>query len=96
LAPDDVRVEFYMGRVAANGEVLGGEATAMDFVEQAEQGESVYESSAVSCHQSGLHGYTVRVLPHHRDLLSPFVPGLIAWAGSEVRIEEGMEVKRYC
>jgi len=29
---------------------------------------------------SGLHGYTVRVVPKHADLTSPFLPGLIVWA----------------
>ena len=32
---------------------------------------------------SGLHGYTVRVLPHHPNLVTPFLPGLIAWASGE-------------
>lgn len=29
---------------------------------------------------SGLHGYTVRVVPKHADLTTPFLPGLIVWA----------------
>jgi starch phosphorylase len=91
LGPDDVRVEFYLGRVAASGEVVQGKATAMDFVDRGEQGQYLYASSAVSCQGSGQYGYTVRVLPHHPDLLSPYMPGLITWAGSEVKIEEGMD-----
>jgi starch phosphorylase len=82
LTPDDVRVEFYVGPVAANRELVEGEATPMDLVGRAERGEFVYESTAISCHQSGMHGYTVRVLPYHPDLLSPVLPGLITWAGS--------------
>ena len=33
----------------------------------------------IPCRASGQHGYTVRVLPRHADLASPFEPGLICW-----------------
>ena len=39
----------------------------------------LYQASAVTCHRSGLHGYTVRVLPCHPDLTTPFLPGFIVW-----------------
>jgi hypothetical protein len=32
--------------------------------------------------QAYLNGYTVRVLPAHPDLPTPFQPGLIVWAAS--------------
>ena len=35
----------------------------------------------VRCQNSGLHGYTVRVLPRHEDLANPFEPRLIVWGG---------------
>ena len=45
-----------------------------------EQGKYLFEAAAVPCASSGLHGYTVRVLPRHPDLANPFLPGLITWA----------------
>jgi hypothetical protein len=30
---------------------------------------------------SGLHSYTVRVLPYHPNLVTMFLPGYIKWAG---------------
>ncbi|MBI4873913.1 MAG: hypothetical protein HY822_04680, partial [Acidobacteria bacterium] len=38
------------------------------------------EATGVVCGKSGRHGYTVRVMPYHRDLTTPFLPGLIVWA----------------
>jgi hypothetical protein len=40
----------------------------------------VFEATHGPCLQSGQLGYTVRVLPFHRDLTSPFLPGYITWA----------------
>jgi starch phosphorylase len=45
-----------------------------------ENGAYVFEAGGVPCCRSGLQGYTIRVLPHHALLSTPFVPGLINWA----------------
>jgi starch phosphorylase len=44
------------------------------------EGSYLYQASAVACHKSGMHGYTVRVLPYHPDLTTSFLPGFIVWA----------------
>jgi starch phosphorylase len=80
LTPGDVAVELYLGRVDAGGEIVEAAAMPMLPMEQDGEGRYLFEASAVRCDQSGLHGYTVRVLPHHRDLPTPFLPGLIGWA----------------
>ena len=38
-------------------------------------------TGAISCRSSGLHGYSVRVLPKHPNLANPFEPALVTWAG---------------
>jgi starch phosphorylase len=81
LSRDDIAVELYLGPVTASGEIDSAATTRMQPVERDSQGRWVYEAAAVSCNRSGLHGYTVRVLPRHPALASPFLPGLIAWAG---------------
>jgi starch phosphorylase len=83
LKPDDVRAEFYLGRVTAVGEITDAEVVPMQFVGQDSGGGYVLRASSVLCNKSGLHGYTVRVLPCHTDLAHPFVPGLIAWASPD-------------
>ena len=45
-----------------------------------EQGVYAYRG-AIPCTSSGLHGYSVRVLPRHPDLPHTYQPGLITWAG---------------
>jgi len=81
-----VKVEIYLGRVDASGEILEAEATRMRPIGPDGEGYYLFEAAAVPCHKSGLHGFTVRVLPHHPDLLTPFLPGLIAWAGPDVTV----------
>jgi starch phosphorylase len=80
LTPDDVAVELYWGRVSASGEIDEGASAAMTPAGRDEHGKYVFETAAVPCVRSGLHGYTIRVVPRHPDLASPFLPGLITWA----------------
>lgn len=83
LTPKDVRVELYLGRVDARGEIVEAGATPMQPTEADAEGYNFFEASSVPCRESGLHGYTVRVLPHHPDLTTPFLPGLIVWASPD-------------
>ena len=80
LTPDDVAVELYHGRLNADGEIVDAVATAMEPDGAGDAGAYTYEASPVSCSDSGLHGFTVRVLPYHPDLPVSLVPGLITWA----------------
>jgi hypothetical protein len=43
-------------------------------------GNYAFQASVKASGQSGRHGYTVRVIPCHPDLTSPFLPGMIVWA----------------
>jgi starch phosphorylase len=80
LTPDEVAVELYMGHVDAAGEIIEAEATPMQPVGPKGEGTYLYQASAVTLCGSGLYGYTLRVLPRHPDLTTPFLPGLIVWA----------------
>jgi starch phosphorylase len=82
LRPDDVAVQFYTGRVDAAGSIVDAEAIPM-LPLGPEGDEYIFEVGSVPCRQSGLHGYTVRVLPQHPDLVTPFLSGLIVWAAPE-------------
>ncbi len=83
LSPDDVAVELCLGRVDPHGELVDVETTTMQPVDGEGDGYQRYEVSIAACHKSGLHGFSIRVLPAHPDLATPFQPGLIAWAPSE-------------
>jgi hypothetical protein len=52
----------------AAGAKAGGKAGVYTFAKQ------------LTCQTSGMHGFTVRVLPHHPEQVSPFETGLILWS----------------
>ncbi len=78
--PEDVRVELYLGHVDAHGKLRDAHAEVMKPVQDTGAGDWVYQANVVPSTKSGLHGYTVRVLPNHPDLATPILPCLIAWA----------------
>ncbi len=80
LVPDDVVVQLYLGRVNAADEIVEAQTLPMQAAAPNGNGQYVYETNTVTCRQSGLHGYTVRVLPRHPDLPSSFLPNLVVWA----------------
>ncbi len=79
LKPEDVTVELYHGPLNTESEITPGTATVMEYVETKENGEYTF-AGAIPCQLSGRYGYTLRVLPHHEDLSSPYEPRLISWA----------------
>jgi starch phosphorylase len=79
LSPADLKVELYLGRLNSDGEITDAVALPMKPTMK-EGGATTYETETAPCCKSGLHGYTVRVLPHHEDLRCSFVPSLITWA----------------
>ncbi|MBN2391764.1 MAG: alpha-glucan family phosphorylase [Anaerolineae bacterium] len=79
LAPEDVVVELYIGLVNPSGEIVKGRAVPMHVIKHDKDGEYLFETNT-QCTMSGLHGYTVRVLPYHPDVVSSFLPGFVKWA----------------
>jgi starch phosphorylase len=81
LTPGDVAVELCMGRLNKEGEIAGGSHVQMQTDGRAGDGTYGY-AGEIAPEQSGLHGLTIRVRPHHPDLTARFIPGLICWAGA--------------
>jgi starch phosphorylase len=80
LTPEDVTVQLFLGNVDGNGEIKEGQTSVMVMEKSTQHGMFLYNASVVISSGSGLYGYTVRVLPHHPELVTPFQPGLITWA----------------
>ncbi len=80
LSPQDVRVELFLGAVSAEGEIIHPRIIPMQLFKMEKEGVYLFIASSVDCAESGLRGYTVRVLPDHPDLTTPFLPGIISWA----------------
>ncbi|WAC06415.1 MAG: alpha-glucan family phosphorylase [Thermodesulfobacteriota bacterium] len=80
VTPDDVTVEIYSGKVDALGLIISPETTKMDAARSLGDGKYLFEGRCASCQKSGNYGLTVRVLPYHPLLSTPFLPGLISWS----------------
>ncbi|MBN1257089.1 MAG: alpha-glucan family phosphorylase, partial [Planctomycetes bacterium] len=78
LSTEDVSVELYYGSMDSKGECSSGSTSPMQ-PGQAVDGTIPYEGS-IPCERSGRFGFAVRVLPRHRDLCHPYLPGMICWA----------------
>jgi starch phosphorylase len=83
LKPGDVAVQMYTGRLNATGEIVDAETTPMHLAGDDGKGVYTFESDPTPWRVSGLHGYTVRVLPAHAALHCNHLPGLITWAGGK-------------
>jgi starch phosphorylase len=79
LTPDDVEVQIYFGKVD------GGENTARNFVnmmnvtKKSKDSKYTYRGE-IECKDTGLIGFTLRILPKHELLINPFELSLIRWA----------------
>lgn len=79
LTPDDVEVQIYFGKVD------GGENSARNFVnminvtKKSKDSKYTYRGE-IECRDTGLIGFTLRILPKHESLINPFELSLIRWA----------------
>jgi starch phosphorylase len=83
LASQDVAVQIYQGELDTAGDIKHGEAITMT-ISPEKRGNLTLFTGKISYVKSGRHGLTVRVLPHHPDLVSPFDTGLILWASESI------------
>lgn len=77
LSPTDVSVEIYWGNIRTETGVVNGRTIRMTRIES-KDGLHHYEG-CIPCDNSGLHGYTIRVIPDHPDAVIPYDLNLITW-----------------
>lgn len=77
LRPEDVRVQIVTGKMGANRDLLDLEADEMACLNC--EGSTGHYEGLLTCDASGLHGYRVRVVPHHADIAVPNELGLVTW-----------------
>ena len=79
LTPDDVQVQLYQGAVDADGEIVNGMPLVMEHQSQDQHNCCIYTADILFT-SSGLQGLSLRVLPKHENLSTPYELGLIRWA----------------
>jgi starch phosphorylase len=79
LQPSDIVAQLQSGGVNAAGELVSPQVHRMEYVGPAGDEGHLFVGT-VECEATGRLGYTVRLLPSHRDLASPFDVGSILWA----------------
>ena len=79
LAPSDVKVELYTGKVNAQHEIQQALSLSMEYAGSNGEGQHLF-AGEFPCTNSGTYGYTLRVLPNHQDLKDPLELGLVRWA----------------
>jgi len=72
-------VQIYEGSLDPMGQIAHPQIVEMN-LDPYPSSDSVEFTGSVTCRGSGLHGFTVRVLPHHADLPNPVSLGLVLWA----------------
>jgi glycogen phosphorylase len=77
LSTDDVRVEAYHGLVRPDGALAGGKGLPLDRADE-DGGVHLYRGT-LPARLAGAHGFSVRVLPAHEDVLLPNELALITW-----------------
>ncbi len=83
LTPDDVRVQLYWGGIDTRGDITSAGAEAVDMTPAGGGENGIWRFTArLQYTTSGERGLSVRVLPHHPSLATPFLPGFITWAQS--------------
>ncbi|MEP7217099.1 MAG: alpha-glucan family phosphorylase, partial [Anaerolineaceae bacterium] len=79
LAPTDLRLDILYGTADPGGNLATENETSMTLVQQTADGNYAFRGAFAPA-QGGSVGYTVRILPSHPNLHSPFVTGLAHWA----------------
>ncbi|MCK9560037.1 MAG: alpha-glucan family phosphorylase [Candidatus Marinimicrobia bacterium] len=78
LQVEDVDVQVYYGRVDADGSIMDGRFASMKFEKSIDSKKNIYVGE-INHWESGLNGYTIRIIPKHSAMAHPFEDGLIHW-----------------
>jgi len=79
LTPEDVAVQVVTGSIDASGDITNPTTVAMQPSGKDGSGRELFEAVLKPSTKTGLHGYSIRILPRHPDLITSFLPGLVTW-----------------
>jgi starch phosphorylase len=78
ILPDDLVVECYYGVLDQAGEISDGKSVIM-LCEGEKENKTYAYSGKIPLDNAGLHGYAIRILPRHDNMVSQYIPGLVYW-----------------
>jgi len=78
LAPEDVEVEVYHGRLEEKGQITDARVTTLEYARTRGTGLAEFEG-AIPCETTGQRGFQVRALPKRQGLPNKFFLGLVKW-----------------
>ncbi|MBF0431344.1 MAG: alpha-glucan family phosphorylase [Fibrobacteria bacterium] len=76
--PENIRVEVYHGRLNSKNKITKGYRVRMQH--HKDKDDLTIFKATIPCEQGGHYGFTVRLLPGHKNLATEFLPGYILWA----------------
>ena len=80
LNPDDIAVQIYHGHVDAAGKIEDGQVAEMTYVEDSLNADRAATfTGTIPCRVSGRHGFALRIVPRHPDLVEGYEPGMVLW-----------------
>lgn len=77
LKPKAVTVEIYYGNLDENRNIIDANTVKMNVED--EKNNIYHYLGNIACSNSGLHGFTIRILPYHEDLVNAYELHLIHW-----------------
>jgi glycogen phosphorylase len=80
LTAEDVTVQLYYGNLDTQGEILSGDTINMTPDGKGNKPPIYQFKTRIAYRSTGQHGLSVRVLPCHEDLPTPFQRGIVRWA----------------
>ncbi|UCE66014.1 MAG: alpha-glucan family phosphorylase [Candidatus Zixiibacteriota bacterium] len=94
LKPQDVLVQTCSGPLDADYNITGGNSYDMKYTEQSSGNLCRYEGF-IPCDESGLYGYSIRILPRHNELIDHFDLELARWIGDKRSAGEKTKTRQF-
>jgi hypothetical protein len=61
---------------------MDGHISDMQYVENSLNPDGIATfAGALPCHISGQHGFSLRIVPQHQDMVEPYESGMVLWEG---------------
>lgn len=80
LKPDDVIVQIFSGPLNTDFHITNQSLDNMAFTGKVSDDHYMYEGY-IPCDESGLFGYSIRIMPYHPDMTDQFGLELMRWIG---------------